>query len=482
MQRVFRCLVICRPFVKGNVASVRFSTSVTYRDVSPDSCFKPDYQPISNFYAGKSVFITGATGFIGRLMIERLLFTCKDIEKVYVLIREKKNASIHQRLEEILSNPIFTKLKHTRPQDLRKVVPIAGDIADPELGIKCDDEQTLIDKVSVVFHSAAQVKFTVPTSEHLRINYEGTKKVLELGKKIKNLDVFVHVSTAFSNSYNVIEEMPYPPPKEIDDVYRIIKTNDPKEIRKLLDFHGNSYTFSKKMVEAYVVNNHGNMPTIIVRPSMVTSVYKEPLTGHTDSWVAVTTLLCDVSRGLTRVLYGDKHVVVDIIPVDYVCNFLIIAAARSSGTHKCNVYNIATSHMNPIRWDKLSDLYIKEGNKNNSAIIPFPAVYFTQAKWMIPILRFAQIIPTYIADAWLRFLGKEPRYTKLVKSAIARSNFGTPVTNTSWLIKTARAQELISTLDDKDKTTYPCDPTTIDWDKYVPIYSKGVKDYMLDKK
>lgn len=57
---------------------------------------------ITEFYKNKSIFITGATGFLGKALIEKLLRTCYDLKKVYLLVRHKKGKAPSQRLDEIL--------------------------------------------------------------------------------------------------------------------------------------------------------------------------------------------------------------------------------------------------------------------------------------------------------------------------------------------------------------------------------------------
>ena len=49
-----------------------------------------------------------------------------------------------------------------------------------------------------------------------------------------------------------------------------------------------------------------------------------------DSWVAATAVFSDISRGLTKVMYSDKNVICDMIPVDYVINLAIVAGARGN--------------------------------------------------------------------------------------------------------------------------------------------------------
>ena len=58
---------------------------------------------IVKYYRNKSIFITGATGFLGKVLIEKLLRSCYDLKKIYVLVRHKKGQTPAQRLNEIFN-------------------------------------------------------------------------------------------------------------------------------------------------------------------------------------------------------------------------------------------------------------------------------------------------------------------------------------------------------------------------------------------
>lgn len=68
-----------------------------------------DSAGIQGFFAGKSVFITGVTGLVGKLVLEKLLRSCSDLQKVYVLVRNKKNKDGAQRLKEIFDTLVSNK-------------------------------------------------------------------------------------------------------------------------------------------------------------------------------------------------------------------------------------------------------------------------------------------------------------------------------------------------------------------------------------
>lgn len=64
---------------------------------------------IQEFYKGKSVFITGCTGFLGKVLLEKLLRSCPDVESIYVLVRSKKGKDMYTRIEEICNGDVSNK-------------------------------------------------------------------------------------------------------------------------------------------------------------------------------------------------------------------------------------------------------------------------------------------------------------------------------------------------------------------------------------
>ena len=71
----------------------------------------------------------------------------------------------------------------------RKVVAIAGDVTMTNLGLSGANRQLLADRVSIVFHTAATIRFDAPLKQAVIVNTRGTKYMLDLAKEIKNLEV-----------------------------------------------------------------------------------------------------------------------------------------------------------------------------------------------------------------------------------------------------------------------------------------------------
>ncbi|HVQ58049.1 MAG TPA: SDR family oxidoreductase [Solirubrobacterales bacterium] len=114
-------------------------------------------------------FITGATGFIGRNLVQRLL---QREGTIYALVR----AGSRGRLEE---------LRTSWGADGARIVPIAGDLAQPGLGVSEEDLLTLRGDVDHFFHLAAIYDMTVGAEAQEIANVEGTRHAVELAGGIE---------------------------------------------------------------------------------------------------------------------------------------------------------------------------------------------------------------------------------------------------------------------------------------------------------
>lgn len=166
---------------------------------------------IPEWYAGKSIFISGSTGFLGKVLVFKLLRDCPDIAQLYLMIRAKRGKSPVQRRAEYVNHLLFNKIRETAPAQLDKITVIQGDVLEQELGIIDNDRNTLLEKIDVVFHCAANVRFDQPLQGAVQFNTLGTHKMLQLAESMKNLKAFVHVSTTYCQcNEQVLEERRYP--------------------------------------------------------------------------------------------------------------------------------------------------------------------------------------------------------------------------------------------------------------------------------
>lgn len=61
---------------------------------------------IPEFYANRCIFLTGATGFMGKVLVHKLLTDCGDLDRIYLLMRAKKGVEPKHRLDEYVNHMV----------------------------------------------------------------------------------------------------------------------------------------------------------------------------------------------------------------------------------------------------------------------------------------------------------------------------------------------------------------------------------------
>jgi fatty acyl-CoA reductase len=120
----------------------------------------------------------------------------------------------------------------------------------------------------------------------------------------------------------------------------------------LLGDRPNTYTFTKALAESLLVRECGSLPVAIVRPSIVTAAWNEPIRGWVDNINGPTGLILASGKGMLRTMYYDSDAIADLIPVDTVIN-MMIAVGWHTAVHRSNsipIYNCASGSLNPITW------------------------------------------------------------------------------------------------------------------------------------
>lgn len=65
-----------------------------------------DRSSIKSFYRNACILVTGGTGFVGKVLLEKLLRTCDNLHCIYVLLRSKRGRSSEERYHELIQNPV----------------------------------------------------------------------------------------------------------------------------------------------------------------------------------------------------------------------------------------------------------------------------------------------------------------------------------------------------------------------------------------
>lgn len=141
------------------------------------------------------------------------------------------------------------------------------------LGLSGDNLRHVVEHTNIVFHMAATLKLEGNLRDAVDMNLLGTQRALNVAKQMRQLEAFVHLSTAFCNcDQEVMYEKVYEFPHKPEDLMRLAEWMDVKTLDAitpdLLKPHPNTYTYSKRLAELLVRDHYETMPVIIARPSI----------------------------------------------------------------------------------------------------------------------------------------------------------------------------------------------------------------------
>lgn len=363
--------------------------------------------------AGKRILVTGATGFLGTALVERLLRTVPDCQ-VTVLVRPGKRTAAPERTRrEILRNDCFDRLHQEQPGFEARLATIAGDVGTDGLGLD-DEGRAALAATDVVIHSAATVSFDAALDAAVEVNLLGPTRIAEALEAVGNTAAhLVAVSTAYVAGTRrgpaheaPLTETPFSAVNHVDwraevaAARRARQDHDAasrtpaqlaaftKQARHELGAASvplladraerlrtewvadqlveqgraraqalgwpDAYAYTKALGEKALLETTARtgQPTSIVRPSIIESALAEPKPGWIRGFRMAEPVIISYGRGLLKEFPGIPEGVVDVIPVDLVVSALIAVAATGAE----GVFHVASGARNPLRYRRLVDL------------------------------------------------------------------------------------------------------------------------------
>ncbi|XP_030416182.1 fatty acyl-CoA reductase 1 isoform X3 [Gopherus evgoodei] len=448
---------------------------------------------IPEYYEGKNVLLTGATGFMGKVLLEKLLRSCPKVKAVYILVRHKAGQMPQERMEEMISCKLFDRLRDEQPEFKEKIIAVPSELTQSELDLSEQDKEKLIDCINIVFHCAATVRFNETLRDAVQLNVIATQQLIILAQRMKNLEVFMHVSTAYAYcNRKHIEEIIYPPPVDPKKLIGSLEWMDDGLVNditpKLIGDRPNTYTYTKALAE-YVVQQEGAKLNIaIIRPSIVGASWKEPFPGWIDNFNGPSGLFIAAGKGILRTIRASNSAVADLVPVDVVVN-TTLAAAWYSGVNRYSrprnimVYNCTTGGTNPFHWGEVV-YYLNLNFKMNplEQALRRPNVnmhsnFLLHQYWTA----VSHILPAVLRDVVLRLTGQKPwmmkTITRLHKAMMLIEYF----TSNSWIWNTENVNMLMNQLSPEDKKVFNFDVRQLHWAEYMENYCMGTKKYVLNE-
>ncbi|CAG9814945.1 unnamed protein product, partial [Phaedon cochleariae] len=443
---------------------------------------------VADTYKDKTVFITGGTGFMGKVLVEKLLRSCSQLKKIILLVRVKKGKKPQERIKDIMNDPLFELVrKQQGPEVVKKVQAIGGDVQMADLGLSHEDRTIICAEADFIFHCAATIRFDEALRKAVLLNVRGTKLMLDLAKECKKLKVFVHVSTAYCHLHErVLEERVYPPPA---NPHHLIKTAEwmtdemiDTITPKILGDIPNTYAFTKALGESLVADEMDNLPVVIMRPSIVIPVWKEPIPGWTDNINGPAGLLIGAGKGVIRTMYCNSDKYADFLPVDIGVNAMIVSTFDYLNHKQRRVYNLTSSSEYKISWSEIIEIgrtVIEQRMPlNNVAWYPGGSMKTSRLVHNICFYLF-HMLPAIIVDALLVILGYKPVLMRVQKRISKGFEVFEYYANNQWDFENKESCKARNLMNPRERRNFKVDGDGIDYVDYFTDCVHCTRLYIL---
>ncbi|KMJ58232.1 hypothetical protein AB685_09990 [Bacillus sp. LL01] len=298
-------------------------------------------------------FFTGFPGFICQELVRELLVTKKEVSYIFLLVLPTQKS---------MALPIMQTYQRLYPQTSFHI--IEGDITQPDLMMKEEDQEMVRDRTQYVFHLAAIYDLAVKKEIAFQVNVNGTQEVLRWLRGLPNLKRFMYFSTAYvagKREGKILEG----------------------ELVHECSFK-NHYEETKYLAEVLVEKEKTKLPITIIRPGIVKGHSQTGETTKFDGPYLMLNFLNSL-RFLPLIPHlGKGEAEFNVVPIDYIvkstCFLTHSERALGKTLHLTNPEPITIREAYTVLMDKL----LKKVPKG-SIPLPLAKTFLrvpTARKWM----------------------------------------------------------------------------------------------------
>lgn len=477
---------------------------------------------------GKQVLITGTTGFLGKVVLEKLIRTVPDIGGIHLLIRgNARHPKARERfLNEIACSSVFERMRLDDSDAFddfleTKVHCVTGEVTEPYFGMPREQFNLLASRVDAVVNSAASVNFREELDKALAINTLCLNNVAAFAQAGGSVPV-VQVSTCYVNGKNageVHEEIVRPAgasisrnPEGFYEMEELIALLQDKiaDVRsrysgkvlekKLVDLGireanhygwSDTYTFTKWMGEQLLMKSLQGQSLTILRPSIIESALEEPAAGWIEGVKVADAIILAYAREKVSLFPGKRSGVIDVIPVDLVANGIILSLAEALSEQESHrIYQCCSGSSNPITLGEFIDHLMEEARTNYAA---YNHLFYRQpTKPFIAVNRklFDAVIggvrlPLSVADRIMKFMRqtREPKMLRNIDTTRSLATIFGFYTAPDYIFRNDQLVALSERMGGLDQALFPVDARQVDWPVYLrKIHLAGLNRYALSER
>ena len=465
---------------------------------------------LDSAFEDNEILLTGANGFLGKVVLALLLDRFEGVRRVHALVRPRPGITSRQRFEdEVLDSPPLRPLVERlgRRTVSERVQVHSGDASQPLAGLAPEQVAELAGSVGLVLNCAGLVEFFPPVDRSLRANVDSVERLLELcgelGAKL------LHVSTCYvaGRADGLIEETEpiagFHPRRDGPDDRRFRASDELADLRAAASAAArgldgpdraealtelgrvraarwgwvNTYTYAKSLGEQLLAEQD-SVPYAIVRPAIVESSLRYPFPGWIEGGRTAAPLALMALGGLLD-WPARRDLSLEIVPVDMVAAATLAVAGQLLADRARQVYHLATSDVNPYPLGELVPLLCAEAERNGTPpsrrpfwLDPIPRLRFLDAA---AAERRRRTLRRRIATmrGMLERLGQRDRAAGLrlleLQIGFHEETFRqyTPfILDNRYVFEAVNIRHTYAELAEEDRRALPWDPEAIDWPLY----------------
>jgi long-chain acyl-CoA synthetase len=371
--------------------------------------------PLEEIFRKRRIFLTGATGFLGKVFLMLLLKWHPEVERVFILVRGDKKSSLNRFRREILDSPAMAPLReHLGARFDRfieeKVSVVPGDITSPGL-LAADADPIRRGGIDAVVHSAGLVNFEASLSKSIEVNAGGVANVIEFCRATGA--AMLHISTCYvagaADGHRFEDDIPAnwcPAGRKSFNLEREIRDAraatarveaESRDQQRIAEFRGesddaaaeletregalehrrkawveerlkevgkqralkwgwpNTYSYTKSLGEQLVLAAGQELNVTVVRPAVIESALADPFPGWNQGVNTSAPLTYLSGRGY-RFYPAKAELVLDVIPVDLAAHAMIPILGALLIKRQKPIYQLCTSDRNPLPMRRLVEL------------------------------------------------------------------------------------------------------------------------------
>ena len=253
-----------------------------------------------------------------------------------------------------------------------------------------------------------------------------------------------------------------------------------------------TYTYMKFLAEQVVMDMRGDLPTAIIRPSIIESSIAEPHPGWLGKYRMSEPLIVGFAKGRIPDFPANPDIILDIIPVDFVVNAMLAAAEAIAKSGGIEVYHVATGTQNPLYFRGIVDAtsgyftkypMIENGKPIAVPVWSFPSLEDFQKKVEGKMRMLGRVIQV-LSMLPLKSAKRQRRRLTIkqsgIKALLHYIRIYAPYTRTNFEFETVKMKALYDSLSPDEQELFCFDVAQIQWQQYFQeIHIPGIKRHVL---